>query len=103
MTPLLEKVLEVLNSSVNISTGLSHPNDMNKAKELFKRLHKYEEILLKSEITSWAIEHGWSERHANELGSLAQQIGEGKRVIIRGGPYWNDNIIENLASQIDLA
>ncbi len=102
MDPILERALEVLNqANINIEEGLSNPNDKDKAKEILKKLHKYGVILLKAEIKSWAIENGWSERHADELGSLAQQIGEGRRVRIRSGPYWKGNIIENLASQIE--
>ena len=101
MNLLLERALEVLNiSNINIKEGLANPDEKDKAKDIFKGLHGYGVILLKREIADWAKENGWSEHHADELGSLAQQIGEGKQVIIRGGPYWQGNIIENLASLI---
>ena len=79
MTPLLEEALKSINSSVNVSTGLTAPNDKNRAKELFKYLHKDGEILLANEIESWAVMNGWQKDDANELGSLAQQIGMGKK------------------------
>lgn len=91
----------LLNQAINIEEGLSNPNDKDKAKEIFKKLHKYGVRLLKAEIKSWAIENGWSGRHADELGSLAQQIEKGRRVVIRSRPCWPDDIIENLASQIE--
>lgn len=59
---------------------------MNKTKELFDILHKNGEVLLKSEIEGYALSHGWSAKDADELGSLAQQIGEGKPARVKGRP-----------------
>lgn len=100
MTPLLEEALKAINSSVNVSTGLTHPNDKNRAKELFKRLHEVGEVLLANEIESWAVMSGWQKDDASELGSLAQQIGMGKKVIIKGEPWWGGNIIKILKEKM---
>lgn len=54
MSPLVEEALKSINSRTNISTGLSHPNDRNAAKEMFKRLHEAAEVLLANEIQSFA-------------------------------------------------
>ena len=99
MSPLVEKALEAIHSRTNVSTGLSHPNDMNAAKEMFKRLHEAGEILLAEEISSWAMMNGWSEKDAEELGALAQQIGMGKKVRISNGPWWKENILEILMNK----
>ena len=74
--------------------GLTHPNDMNRAIESFKILHEHGEILLKKEIVAWAMANNWKEDDADQLGSLAQQIGEGKEAKFTGGPWWNENIYE---------
>lgn len=96
MTPLLQEALKTISSSVNISTGLTHPNDKNKVEELFKCLHEEGEVLLANEIEEWAATNGWQKKDANELGTLAQQIGMGKKVVIKGRPWWGEKIIEIL-------
>jgi hypothetical protein len=73
---------------------------MNKAKEMFVRLHDAGEILLAEDIQNFAQSLGWQENDANELGGLAQQIGMGKNAIISDGPWWSDNIIEILQGEI---
>jgi hypothetical protein len=96
MSPLVEAALKSINSRTNISTGLSHPNDMNAAKEMFVHLRRAGEILLASEIQAFAEAAGWQTKDAEELGSLAQQIGEGANPRISGGPWWKLDIIEIL-------
>lgn len=90
MNTTLRRALEVLNASVNVSTGLSHPSDMDKAKSMFKILHENKEVLLKAGICAWAEANGWKPDDADELGSLAQQIGEGKKVQIKQGWWGNE-------------
>jgi len=96
MTSLVEKALKSITERTNLSTGLTHPNDMNAAKEMFKRLHEAGEILLAQEISAWAQMNGWQEKDADELGALAQQIGMGKKVRISDGPWWKEDILEIL-------
>jgi hypothetical protein len=101
MTAAIENALEALTKAVNLATGLTHPSDKNLAKETFKILHENGEILLKQEIEAWASFHKWKPNDADEIGSLAQQIGEGKKVHISNGscfardPYqgWNGGIV----------
>ena len=99
MDALLNNALQAIHNRTNVSTGLTHPNDKNAAKELFLRLHNAGVILLATEISSWAQEHGWAPEDAGELGALAQQIGMGKRVRISDGPWWNEDIIEILKNR----
>jgi len=101
MTPLLEEALKSLTIRVNLATGLSHPLDSDSAKEIFKLLHKHGEILLKSDITNWAITNDWSSKHTDELGSLAQKIGEGKRVQIKNKDRWKEDIIQLLEARVN--
>jgi hypothetical protein len=72
---------------------------MNAAKEMFLRLHQAGEILLASEIQAFAESTGWFHKDAEELGSLAQQIGMGKAARVSGGPWWKEDIIEQLTSR----
>ncbi len=96
MTTLVEKALEAITSRTNLSTGLSHPNDKNAAKEMFNRLHAAGEVLLAEEISSWASSNGWKQKDAEQLGALAQQIGMGKKVRVNDGPWWKEEILEIL-------
>ena len=100
MTTVLTTALAALTDAVNLASGLTHSNDMNRAKETFKTLHEHGEILLKQEIEAWASLNGWQAPDADQLGSLAQQIGEGKQVRISGGPWWADDIYKRWASEI---
>lgn len=99
MSALLVKALQAIHNRTNVSTGLTHPNDMNAAKEMFTRLHQAGEILLASEISAWAEMNGWEKRDADQLGSLAQQIGMGKKVKLSDGPWWNDDILDILIEE----
>lgn len=98
MSSTIENAIKTLSSTVNVSTGLNHPNDMNKARELFDILHKNGEVLLKSEIVGFAMSHGWRAADADELGSLAQQIGEGKAARVKDGPWWAGDIYAKLSA-----
>jgi hypothetical protein len=100
MTPLVEKGLNAITIGINLSTGLSYPSDMNRAKEMFHRLHKAGEKLLAEEICAWAKMNGWRTKDADELGSLGEQIGKGEKMKIPDGPWWNDNILELLMQNI---
>ena len=95
MNDLVEKALEAITDRVNLSTGLTHPNDLNSTKELLVKLHQDNEILNGQEIASWAVAHGWNRSDARKLGDLAQRIGQGDNVRIEG-KWWNDKIIDIL-------
>lgn len=83
MTPLLKAALEALNIRVNVSAGGTHPLDDSIKKSVFKWLKNEGEILNQDEIREWAVNNDWSDRHALELGKLAQKIGDGARVQIK--------------------
>lgn len=100
MSPLLEAALKSINNRTNISTGPLHSNDLNAAKEMFVHLHNAGEILLASEIQAFAESTGWQTKDAECLGSLAQQIGMGKKPKISDGPWWNTDIIEILKRDV---
>lgn len=99
MSAIINEAIKTLSGSVNITTGLNHPNDMNKARELFKILHDMGEVILKSDVASAALAKGWSSDDADELGSLAQQIGEGKKPRVTGGPWWAADIYDKIVAR----
>jgi len=94
MTKLLENALKSIHRASNVSDGGTHLNDADRIKETFLLLHRAGEILTKDEVQSWLEDNGWATKHAERIGSTAQQIGEGKKPVIRDGPWWKENIIE---------
>jgi len=100
MSTIIDEAVNTLSDTVNVSTGLSHPNDMNKARELFKILHDNGVVILKSDVESAALSNGWDAVDADQLGSLAQQIGEGKNARVDGGPWWAPDIYEQIAARV---
>ncbi|KPD24027.1 DUF1889 family protein [Idiomarina zobellii] len=98
MTPVVEEALKSLTTRVNLSTGLAHPLDSDSAKEMFKILSEHGESLNGNEITTWAAQNGWSNRHASELGDLGEKIGSGGRVQIKNKGRWREDIYEQWQS-----
>ena len=89
MSSIIAEAVKTLSSSVNVSTGLAHPNDMNRAKESFKVLHAKGEVILKSDVESAALAHGWSESSADELAAWPSRSVKGRSrgsTAVRGGP-----------------
>jgi hypothetical protein len=93
-SPVVLKGLEAITARTNLSNGLTHPNDMNAAKEMFVLLHQAGELLLHGEIESYAVSHGWRAADAKELGALGAQIGTGGKPRIKDGPWWKEGLIE---------
>lgn len=100
MTPLVEKGLKAITIGTHLATGLSYPSDLNRAKEMFARLHRAGEVLSKTEISAWARENGWQAKDADELGALGEEIGSGAEVRIPDGPWWNENILDLLNQNV---
>ena len=70
-SPAVEDGLNRLNSIINVSTGLTHPSDKNKANEMFKQLKKDRHQLNPEEVKCWATKNGWDAKHAKSLEQLA--------------------------------
>jgi hypothetical protein len=96
LSHLVEKALQLLTEEINLETGLSHPSDRNKVKELLSRLHKLGESLDGARIAVWARDQGWADADARDLAELATQIESGQEVRVRGGPWWPDDILEQI-------
>ena len=93
LTRLLVNALKDLSRRCNKSDGGAHPWDRNRIKETFLLLHKAGVILGKVEVASWLEYYGWPGKHAIRLGQIAQEIGEGKKPVIKHGPFYHDDII----------
>ena len=46
--------------------------------------------------------NGWQPRDARNLGNLAERIGAGSKPRIKDGPWWTDNVIENLRGDAEV-
>lgn len=69
--------LRSLTNSVNLSTGIAHPSDRDKAIETFKRLRSTGHLYDPATVEAWAVAHGWGARHAASLRKMAQEIADG--------------------------
>jgi hypothetical protein len=77
MHTMIEKGIDWLTDSVNLSTGLGHPNDERKARALFRKLHERGVPLRKPTIVRAARARNWPWHSAEELGRLGHEIGAG--------------------------
>jgi hypothetical protein len=101
MNPILRKAIETLSNVVNVSTGLAHPLDNSRAKELFKALHKQGIPLNSNEVYSVAIENSWPERHAKALSDLAGKIENGGRVQIKHPKDWGEPTVKRIIAELE--
>ncbi|UCV05238.1 DUF1889 family protein [Azonexus sp. IMCC34842] len=100
MNPILTKAVETLSVVVNTSTGLAHPLDESRAKELFKALHGHSVPLSYEDVYSLAIANSWSERHAKSLAELAEKIGNGGRVQIKHPKQWGEPTVKKIIANL---
>lgn len=95
---VLETAIDRLSAVTNTSTGLAHPLDESRAKELFFALRERKVPTPKGRVTQLAIIHGWPNRHAEKLGELAARIGSGANVQIAHPRGWGGPIVDELLS-----
>ena len=82
-TALPEEViakLSLLTDMVNLSTGLGHPLDFNRALDLFIELHDQGIAYNPDDIKVWAMQNGWTPDGANDLIELSGKILSGTKV-----------------------
>lgn len=101
VNPILRKAVETLSHVVNVSTGLTHPLDESRAKELFKSLHKEGIPLNANDVYSVAVENCWPERHAKKLSELAEKIGNGGRVQIKHPRDWGEPTVKKIIAELN--
>ena len=101
MNPILRKAIESLTHVVNISTGLAHPLDDSRAKELFKALRKQGIPTKQEDVYAAAVANAWPERHAKTLSEIADKIGSGGRVRISHPRDWGEPTVKRIIAQLD--
>lgn len=69
--PELEQKLKNLTGHINLSTGLSHPCDMEAAKHMFSYLVANSIPFEPSKIRSWVLRNGWRPDFAEDVYELA--------------------------------
>jgi hypothetical protein len=72
--PVVVRALETLTTVINLSTGLGHPRDKEKANEILRILRAKGHSDPSGSIKSWAIRHNWSPKGAADLEALASKI-----------------------------
>lgn len=65
------ELLENLTATVNLSTGLGHPSDLEHAKRQFASLQEQNIYWDPFEIEKWAIKNGWRVSDAKKLSALS--------------------------------
>jgi hypothetical protein len=100
MNPILKKAIETLSVVVNKSTGLGHPLDDSRAKELFRALHSHAVPLAYQDVYDLATENAWPERHAKSLAELAEKIGNGGRVQIECPKGWGEATVKEIIANL---
>jgi hypothetical protein len=84
--PVVEEALKTLTALVNVSTGISHPNDRKLAIEVFEILRDGGENYTPVEVKAWLIrEGGWRATDAQKVAELSQRVLEGMKM--RKGDY----------------
>ena len=99
---VMEKAVEKLTSVINISTGLAHPLDESRAKELFKALHKRSIKLGYQEVYDQALKHCWPDKHAKTLAALAEQINTGGKVQIKHPKEWGEPTVDKIFTEMGI-
>lgn len=93
---ILAKGVEVLSDVINLSTGLSHPLDEARAKELLRGLHKKGIATPFDAVYSEAKKNGWPARHAEQFATLAEGVNNGKSVRVSQAQGWGEPTLERI-------
>ena len=79
VSEIVKVAMKELSSIINMSTGISHPSDNERAKTYIRALHKYESELNAHSVVSYLVaELGWTSSHANDVGKLITTLNEGR-------------------------
>jgi len=100
VNPILVEAIRTLSAVVNVSTGLAHPLDESKAKELFKALHKHGVPLRSSDVYSLATGKSWPDRHAKKLAEMAEKVGNGGLVQIKHSCNWGEPTVKRIIAEL---
>ncbi len=101
MNPILRESVETLSMIVDVTTGLAHPLDDTRAKELFVALHEHGISLLAVDVRELALDNSWSEPCAQQLAELAEKIGKGFPVDIQDPDDWGEPTVKRIVYDIE--
>lgn len=80
LSEVAKVALQELTGLINMSTGISHPSDNDRAKTYVRALHKYEASLNEDNVVSYLVtELHWTSANAKEVGLLVKKLNEKKR------------------------
>jgi hypothetical protein len=71
---VVERELQRLTNSINMSTGLGHPSDKSNAKRTISELVKNGHLVVGEDIRRWAIKNGWQPKYAEDLKKMIGRI-----------------------------
>lgn len=75
---VVEKALEQLTNSINISSGITHPMDERKAKTYIRALNKYGYEMDVSAVKAYLVENYWTKNGMSEVASLINTVNDGR-------------------------
>jgi hypothetical protein len=78
--PVVERALQHLTERVNLSDGIGHKLDRDKAIYLFRILKRNHEEVNFDELPGWFVANNWRSNYADELTQLGRDIYAGKRL-----------------------
>ena len=94
LSDITKTALKELTDLINLSTGISHPDDNSRAKTYIRALFKYEDSLEAEDVVSYlTTELGWSTAHAKDVGCLITTLNEGRS--FKGGDKTGLNALYN--------
>jgi len=84
----------------NTSSGLTHPYDESRTKELFKALRDHQILFSYDLVESTLLDHGLNERQAHNIAELAQNISQGKRVVVNHPRDWGEQTVQRIIAEM---
>ena len=75
---IVQEAFKSLTRTINMTTGIHHPSDNNRAKTYIRALHKYGEIDGAQVAGFLVSELGWDAKHADEVKALIDRLNEGR-------------------------
>lgn len=74
---VVERALEELTRSINITSGITHPSDERRAKTIIRALNKYNYELNVPAIKAYLVENNWTKHGMNTMAELISTINHG--------------------------
>jgi len=93
--PVVRQALKSLTACINVSTGIAHPLDRDRAIQTFEILRDGEEVFNPADVKAYLIaECGWKATDAQEVAELVQKVLDRKKLRKMERPAWKKNILE---------